>query len=463
MKRIIVLLYLTIIPFFLIAQKDDGKPLVYKFEINKEIMPAMWRITKNAITEAEKLKADYIIIRMNTYGGAVDAADSIRTRILNCDIPVMVFIDNNAASAGALIAIAADSIYMRQGANIGAATVVDQTGKVVPDKYQSYMRATMRSTAEAHGKKKKVVNGDTTYVWHRDPRIAEAMVDPRTYIKEINDTGKVLTMTMEEAIKYGYCEGHAESIKEALELAGIKDYTIKSYQVTTLDKVMGFLTNPFFQGVLIMLIVAGIYFELQTPGIGFPLAAAFIAALLYFAPLYLEGLAANWEIILFIIGLILIAVEIFALPGFGVAGILGIAFIVVGLAMALIDNNPLKPFGRESLIDAANAFLLVIISITISALASIYISSRIFASKRLRWSLAAEQSSNEGYVGVDAKELKSLTGKHGKSLTVLRPSGTVEVDGEMYDACSIDGFIDQNTNVLVVRSEAGQIYVRKMP
>ena len=124
------------------------------------------------------MRAQYILIHMNTYGGMVNIADSIRTKILNSSIPVMVFIDNQAISAGSLISIACDSIYIRPGGSIGAATVVNQTGEAVPDKYQSFMRSTMRATAEAHGKDTIIEGNDTIIRWHRDPKIAEAMVDP---------------------------------------------------------------------------------------------------------------------------------------------------------------------------------------------------------------------------------------------------------------------------------------------
>ncbi len=97
--------------------------------------------------------------------------------------------------------------------------------------------------------------------------------------------------------------------------------------------------NPVAQGIFIMLIIGGIYFELQTPGIGFPLVTAVLGAVLYFAPLYLEGVAQNWELLLFVVGLLLLAVEIFVLPGFGIAGVAGIAAVVTGLAFAAIDNE----------------------------------------------------------------------------------------------------------------------------
>ncbi|HPF94493.1 MAG TPA: S49 family peptidase, partial [Tenuifilaceae bacterium] len=147
----------------------QGK-LVYKINIKEDIMPAAWRHVQQGFNEASELNADIILIHMNTYGGLVNMADSIRTKFLNSSIPVWVFIDNQAASAGALISIAADSIYMRQGGSIGAATVVNQTGEVAPDKFQSFMRSTMRATAEAKGKIPVVIDGDTVMKWRRDPK-----------------------------------------------------------------------------------------------------------------------------------------------------------------------------------------------------------------------------------------------------------------------------------------------------
>ena len=317
---------------------NAGKKLVYKLNIKENIAPAIWRQTKQAFTAADSLKADLFLIHMNTYGGTVVDADSIRTRILNSKIPVVVFIDNNAASAGALISIACDRIYMRSGASFGAATVVNQTGEKMPDKYQSYMRAIMRSTAETHGKDTIISGQDTTILWKRNPTIAEAMVDERIFIPGVIDSGKILTFTPEEAIKNGYCEGICESVTEVLKLNGMENARIVEYKPTTLERFIGFMVNPIVSGILIMLILGGIYFEMQAPGIGFPLVVAILAAVLYFSPLYLEGLAANWEILMFIIGLILISLEIFVVPGFGVTGISGITLAFSGLVLSLIKN-----------------------------------------------------------------------------------------------------------------------------
>src|SRR5690554_1703044 len=225
-------------------QSEERKTLVYKLNVQQEIAPGMWRQTQKAFIEADTLGADVMLIHMNTYGGTVLDADSIRTKILQSRIPVFVFIDNNAASAGALISIACDSIYMRPGGSIGAATVVNQTGQAMPDKYQSYMRSTMRATAEAKGRIPVVEGNDTIYKWRRDPRIAEAMVDPSVYIEGVIDTGKVLTFTSSEAMEHGYSDGLAENVQEVLKQAGIEHYEIIEYSPGWLERVIGFLIHP---------------------------------------------------------------------------------------------------------------------------------------------------------------------------------------------------------------------------
>ena len=439
-----------------------AKKLVYLCKIDKMIAAPLWRTVKRSFEEADTLGADYILIKMNTYGGQVDIADSIRTLILNSRIPVMVFIDNQAISAGALISVAADSIYMRPGASIGAATVVDQTGQKMPDKYQSFMRGMMRATAEAHGKKPVVKDGDTTMVWHRNPEIAQAMVDPSIIIKGIVDTGQVLTLTALEAIKYGFCEGEATSVAEVISKAGIEEYTIRELKLTSVDRIIIFLINPVVSGLIIMLIIGGIYFELQSPGIGFPLIVAAFGALLYFAPLYLEGIAENWHLVIFVMGIILVLVEIFAIPGFGVTGILGITGIVTGLAFVMIDKIVFK-FGPSSdgVREIVSAFAVVLISMLTSFFLSLWLSQKLFSPNSLFGSLALEtvEKSSDGYVSFNTEKQKLLVGKKGIAHTMLRPSGKVIIDDEVYSAVAVTGFIAKGNPVVVRREEQGQLYV----
>lgn len=462
-RIIIILIFSLIISFSAVFSqevKTQGGKLVYKFNIKENIAPAIWRQTKQAFAAADSLKADLFLIHMNTYGGTVVDADSIRTRILNSKIPVVVFVDNNAASAGALISIACDRIYMRTGSSIGAATVVNQTGEKMPDKYQSYMRSTMRATAEAHGKDTIINAQDTTYKWKRDPLIAEAMVDERVYIPNVIDSGKILTFTPLEAEKNGYCEGICENVDEVLRMEKMENARVIEYKPTALEKFIGFMVNPIVSGILIMMILGGIYFEMQTPGIGFPLGVAVLGAILYFSPLYLEGLAANWEILIFVIGLILIALEIFVVPGFGVTGISGITLAFSGLVLSLIKNVDFTFDGVDS-----NDLLIAVSTVLVGSVAgiglAIYLSQKLFTAQTGQFShLSLHQTMKleDGYVGVDP-ELMLLKGKAGIAITTLRPSGKITIDGKNYDAMAITGMIDKGTRIVVTKVEAAQLYV----
>ena len=429
-----------------LASSDSSSTLVYTFDIKEMIAPPVWRTTKNAINEAEKLNADLIIIHMNTYGGTLDDADSIRTKILTTNIPVYVFIDKNAASAGALISIACDSIFMAPGSSIGAATVVNQTGEQMPDKYQSYMRSMMRATAEAK---------------NRNPDIAQAMVDPKVSVPGISDSGQVLTFTVSEAIRHNYCEGQVEGIPELLEHAGLDDYTLVKHELSATDTVIGWLINPFVSGILIMLIIGGIYFELQTPGIGFPLAAAVVAAVLYFAPLYLEGLAANWEIIIFIIGVILIAVEIFAIPGFGVAGVLGLVLMITGLTLSMVSNIETDNIS-VNLSQITKALSVVIVAFFLAIAGSLYLSKKLFTSHAFgNLALTKTQQAGEGYTSA-SKEYQNMIGRNATAYTDLRPAGKIIVDNELFDATARTGMIEKNSEVVVTGYANAQLVVKKI-
>ena len=428
---------------FLPAQQNRKK--VFTFAIDEDIDPGMNRRVKLAMDQAETLKADVILIEMDTYGGAVTDADEIRTRILESKIPVYVFINKDAASAGALISIACDSIYMAPGASIGAATVVNGTdGTAAPDKYQSYMRSMMRSTAEATG---------------RNPQIAEAMVDEKLVVPGISDSSSVITFSVAEAIQNGFCEGEYTSTKEILAAQGLQSAEIIAYEEKTVDTIISFFLSPAVSGILILLIIGGIYFELQTPGIGFPLAVAVTAALLYFVPYYLNGLAENWEILAFVIGIILLAVEFFVIPGFGVFGVAGIVMTLGGLVLGMLPN---QAFDFE-LVPASQLFgaLLTVILAALAAVGMVFwLTPKVNewgAFKHL--TLASTQDRAQGFTSSTYSE--DMLGKIGKVHSRLRPSGKVEIDGEIYDAYSRGEFLEQGESIEVISTEGTSLRVKK--
>lgn len=443
MKKIL-LLTTCLFTLFLSAQEKD-KPLVLHLKINDVIDPRTNRYSELGLEKAKELEADYVILELDTYGGALNDADDIRTRLLDFDKPVYAFINKDAASAGALISIACDSIYMAKGSSIGAATVVTEDGAAAPDKYQSYMRSIMRSTAEAKG---------------RNPQMAEAMVDEDIDLDGIATQGKVLTLSVSEAIKYNFCEAEVVDIKEIMKRSGVEDYDIETYELGASEKIIALFLNPFVSGILIMIIIGGIYFELQTPGVGFPILAAIIAASLYFVPNYMNGLAENWEIILFGVGIILILLEVFVIPGFGVAGVLGLIFTLGALVLITV-NNDMFDFSFVASDDIFISLITVVVGFFGAIIVMFLFGSRFINSNMFkRIALADVQDKSHGYTS--NFNPPSMVGKKGTTYTVLRPSGKIEIEGNIYDAYTRGNYIGEKIDVEVISDEGTSLKVKEI-
>lgn len=424
---------------FLLAQ--EKKVLV--MEVKDVIDPRMHRYVDLALKEAVTTNADLVIIEMDTYGGVLTDAKEIVDKLMHHKAPVWVFINSDAASAGALISIACDSIYMSPGASIGAATVVDGQGQKAPDKYQSYMRSIMRSTAEENG---------------RDPKIAEGMVDEDLEIEGIKKAGEIITFSTSEALAHGFCEAKVESIEEILERNHINQYTLHRFELGLTERIISLVLNPFISSILILVIIAGIYFEMQTPGLGFAGLAALVALILYLVPYYLNGLAANWEIITFFVGLALIAVEIFVLPGFGVAGISGIVLMVGSLFLIMINNDAFdfEFVPMTSMLYALAAAL----GGTLGGMILLLVAGSKLPETRFfrHVALTDTQNRSAGYVSLQYQE--SLLGKTGTAETVLRPSGKVMIGDKMYDAYTRGEYIEKGQLVEVISEEGSSLKVK---
>jgi membrane-bound serine protease (ClpP class) len=441
MKKIIAISALLCI--YVAAFATDSLTVFYRIRLNQDIDPSAQRLVTLGLEKAAEADADYVILDINTYGGAVNAADSIRAALLRYDRPVAAFVNLQAASAGALISIACDSIYMKTGSTIGAATVVDQTGKVMPDKYQSFMRGMMRSTAQANG---------------RDPHIAESMTD----------TANVLSMTPTEAIDAGYCEGICESEYEvAKKMSGDKEFVIKNMEddMTLLDRIIQFLLNPLLQSIFMMMIIGGIFVEIRTPGIGLPLITAIVGALLYFAPGYLGHLVSSWEILLFVVGLILIAMEIFVIPGFGICGISGILAIVVSLAFSMVDNIELFNWdGTMNLQPLLMPLGIVMLSATVAVFGSVWLVKKLYATRTFdHIALRQELKAEDGFTGVQSG-IKHLVGEPVVVFTDMRPSGKVKTtDGKIIEASlKFGGYAMKGETLKVISVEQGRLYCEKL-
>lgn len=440
MRRFLLAMFL-IVPAAAFAQKTK----VMLMEIKSEIDTRTTRYVELALKHAEATEADFVVLEMDTYGGVMTDAKEIVDMIMDFKKPIVVYINSDAASAGALISIACDSIYMTAGASIGAATVVGVGGEKAPDKYQSYMRGIMRSTAEKN---------------HRDPRIAEGMVDESFEIPGIKKEGQVITFSTSEAIQNGFCEGEVESLNDVLKANNITDYEIDRFALSAVDKIIEFFINPFISGILILIILGGIYFEMQTPGATFPILAAGVALVLYLIPYYLNGLADNWEIIALFIGLILIAAEVFVIPGFGIAGITGIILTVCSLILIMINNN----FFDFEFVPPASILYAMAAAFggLLGGICLLFIGGSKIGDSKLfkRVALVDVQESKQGYTASFIRE--PMIGKRGVAHTVLRPSGKVMIDGNLYDAFTRGEFIEKGSNIEVVGEDTTSLRVRSV-
>lgn len=440
MRRFVVMFSLLVA--CVAVHAADSLNVFYRIRLDQDIDPSAQRLVVLGLEKAAEADADYVLLDLDTYGGAVDAADSIRSAILRYDRPVIAFVNMQAASAGALISIACDSIYMKTGSSIGAATVVDQSGAVMPDKYQSFMRGMMRSTATATG---------------RDPKIAEAMVS----------ADSVLSLTPHEALQVGYCDGVCESAEHVAQMvSGDKPYTIRQMDedMTFVDWMIQFMLNPILQSIFMMMIIGGIFVEIRTPGIGLPLLTAIVGAVLYFAPAYMGHLAEHWEILIFVVGLILVAVEIFAIPGFGVCGISGIILIIASLALAMVDNGVFREIdGTLNLRPLIKPLAIVVTSFVVAITLSMWLVSKFFASRSFdHIALRQEMRTEDGFTGV-LSGLESLVGTTVTVFSDMRPGGKVQSDdGRIHEATlKFGGFAAKGTRLKVLSAGQGRLYCAK--
>ncbi|MFV0346636.1 MAG: NfeD family protein [Bacteroidales bacterium] len=464
MKKYLSLIFLSFMVLCYTEIYAGDYKKIHTFDFHDEVGSTSHRLFSKALREAEREDVDLFIIDLNTFGGTLEHADSIRTSILNSKLPIWVFINNNAASAGALISIACDSIFMVSSATIGAATVVNgMDGQALPDKNQSYMRGMMRATAESHGK----VDGK----WFRNPDIAEAMVDQNLSVPGVSDSGKVLTLTADEAIALNYCEGIRANMDDVLSKAGVdvSEAEIRKFEPSTTDRMIGWLLNPAVSGILISVIVLGIFTEIRTPGIGVPLAFAVIAAILYFAPLYIEGVAANWEIILFFVGLILLALEIFVMPGFGVAGISGIICLFISMVFSLVNNDyfNFEPVDTSRISTALSSF---IISLLVGVVGISLLFTRLLSNKKgflgrvsLHSTIDGNVSTAEATYNKGSEVVDTVVGKEGLAHSWLHPIGTVNIKGRIYNAIALHNkFIEKGKAVVVLSVQGNDLVVKEL-
>ena len=411
---------------------------VYVAYIDSEIDLGLAPYITRVIDEAEKDNASAIIFKINTFGGRVDAATQIKDAILSSKVLTIAFINNRAISAGALIALSCNKIVMVPGSSIGAATVVDQTGQKVGEKYQSYMRSEMRSTAERNG---------------RRTDIAEGMVDERVVIKGLVDSTKLITLTSEEAFKYKIADTVVIDFKAALNYFGLKNAKEVTVTANWAEDVVKFLNNAIVSSILIMIGFFGLMAEIKTPGWGVGGTVGLIALVLFFGSSYILQLASVLEILLFVIGLGLLLVEIFVIPGFGIAGISGIILIFTSIFLSLLGSKPFIDMQAVSIaiIQVSGAILFALLGMFVLVK---YLPK---SSRFNRLVLSASEKAEQGFVSYPSE--KDLIGKAGLAFTTLRPGGTAEIEGRRVDVVADSEYIDQGTKIKVLRVEGIKVVV----
>lgn len=420
---------------------EIGDGPVFIVPVEGTIDLVLSRYIDRALRDAAAAEASAIVLRINTFGGLVEAADRIRTALLNTDIPTVAFVDPNAASAGALISFATDRIVMAPGASIGAATAVDAGGQYASEKVQSYMRGLMRSTAEAKG---------------HDPRIAEAMVDARIAVPGVVEEGVLLTLSYREAYDLGVAAAMLASEDEVLAALGAQEREVVHHHTTIAERVLRFFGSPVIASILMLLMLGGLYAELRTPGVGVAGLMSTFAAALFFAPHYLLGMVHGWEVVLFFLGVLLILTEVFVIPGFGVPGIAGALMVVFSLGVSLIGNIGFSfPDGGE----ITRAILTLAITMVLLVVLMFSLGRYLPRSPSLnRLILAPDLASDMGYTSADS--LDELVGRTGLALTTLRPSGMAEIGGERVDVVSQGMFIPAGETIEVVRVRGARVEVR---
>jgi len=284
-------------------------------------------------------------------------------------------------------------------------------------------------------------------------------VDENIEIEGVTEKGNVITFSTSEAMANGFCEAKVDGIDEIMERNEIKEYELIPFTLDPAETIISFFLNPFISGILIMIIIGGVYFELQTPGVGFPILAAGIALILYLVPYYLNGLAESWEIVAFITGIVLIGLEIFVIPGFGIAGVSGI-ILSMGSLILMMLNNDLFDF---SFVPMENVFVAVVTTLG-AMLGSVIL--MFFGGVKLanseafnRVALTKSQDRSEGFTS--SFNTEEVIGKTGTAYTVLRPSGKVLIEEELYDAYTRGGFIDKGEDIVVISTEGTSLKVKK--
>ncbi len=484
-----LIIYLMIILSSLNPVENNENRDAYIIPIHGEINKSMMVFIRRGVENAKKVKAKYVIFDIDTFGGAVDSALQITTQIGSIESATTIaYITAGPESkgvswsAGALISFSCDQIYMDSGTSIGAAAPVYQTTEgmeYAPEKIVSAVRAQIAAIAEKNGYPKDIALA----MVDKDIELIEIFIDDKLYAvnstelvnieREAKDKGqkivkgkvidgkdKLLTLTANEMEKYGVSKGTVNNSNELYQKLNIDEKNIIKIEETSTDKLVGFITSPMIISLLVLIALVTLYIELTTPGFGVPGTISIICFAVVFGSNFMMGRVGSLEIIIFFIGLILLLIELFIIPGFGATGVTGIILIVLALILSM-QNFIIPKFNWEW-----NIFFKNILSIFFSFMGSIIfmiVLSRFLPKLKLFGQIALNtvQSASEGFT-VQPEDVKNkYLGKKGITKTVLRPSGKAEIEGEVIEVETIGEYLEKGINVEVVDVSGNRIVVRK--
>jgi membrane-bound serine protease (ClpP class) len=440
--RLALLALLTIVMGSIPSPTQPARPVVYVVPIQGIIDLGLAPFVQRVLDEAAGAAA--VILEINTFGGRVDAAVLIRDALLQTRVRTVAFINKRAISAGALISLAAETIVMADGGTIGAATPVTMgepggPAQPVAEKSVSYVRKEFRSTAE---------------VRKRPPLLAEAMVDADVEIPGVIDKGKLLTLTTDEALQHRVADARANSIEAVLEFLELSDADVRFASQTWAETLVRFLTHPVASSLLLTLGLLGLFVEFRTPGLGLPGLIGVTSLALFFWGHWLVQLAGWEEVLLVGAGFVLLGLELFVTPGFGVLGALGLMALLGGFGLSLVGAGATWAV----IVMAAGRVVLSLLLALGVALALLRFLPRLPLGRRLV--LETEMASTAGYASAPERDRRWL-GQHGTAASPLRPAGLANLAGERVDVVSEGEFIDAGEPIEVIRVDGNRIVVRR--
>jgi membrane-bound serine protease (ClpP class) len=426
-RAIVTAVAVATIPASLVAQRGE----VYRIEISGTIEMGLAPYVERSVQEAEAAGATAIVLEIETPGGRVDAAQRIVKVLTESTIPVYAFVNTHAWSAGAMIALAADSIYMVPGSSIGAATPIYGNGEKGSEKIVSAMRGEFRALAERRG---------------MDPRIAEAMVDEEIEVPGVVAAGKLLTLTAGEAVRLGVAASEVTNLRELLGSVGLAQTQVVTTKTNWAERLVRFLSHPVVAPILLSLGTLGLIVEVKTPSFGLAGLVGLLSFGAFFGSHLLIGLAGWEEIILLGVGVVAMGIEIFVVPGFGIAGAVAILCIASAIFLSLLGNLP--TWG-----DFATASGMLLGSALLVTVGIIALVRMLPNSSRLQGVfLSARTDRATGHIS--APERTDLIGVEGTAATDLRPAGIATIGTERLDVVTEGGFVAKGTRIRVIRSEA---------